>query len=69
MAEEKRVQDTVKLFIAATDIYDNEDHCTISHPTCFAGKMSQMELTFTPRFEYEGRELGDYRQSFCATYS
>jgi hypothetical protein len=32
--------------------------------------MPETELIFTSRFEYEGRESGDYRRSlFRATYS
>ncbi|KAH9027874.1 hypothetical protein EDB85DRAFT_1972594 [Lactarius pseudohatsudake] len=39
------------------------------NPTYFAEKMPQSELTFSSRFEYEGRESSDYRRSlFRATY-
>ncbi|KAF5386995.1 hypothetical protein D9615_001578 [Tricholomella constricta] len=38
-------------------------------PTYFADRMPQTEMTFTARFNYEGRESDDYRRSlFRATY-
>jgi hypothetical protein len=44
-------------------------HRLFPNPTYFADKTPEIKPTFTSRFEYQGRESGDYRRSlFRATY-